>query len=117
MKAVRINRREKPIFIVGMPRTGSTLVEQILSQHPLLKCYGEINNLTKLLEDPSSLDTSDRSGLSSLGSRYLQSVMQGSSRRSCNKKLYNFFYIGVIATIFPEAKIVNVNRDPSPDYS
>ena len=101
-----------PIFVVGMPRSGTTLVEQILSMHSKVTGFGEINNLVQLIPDPLAVDSSV---ISEVGGRYVKSLrgQVNKLKRFTDKKLYNVFYIGLIAHALPGARIINVvrNRD------
>ena len=114
-----------PIFIVGMPRSGSTLVEQILSSHPMVEGLGELFELgsvaaqigaddegTGWIERIGAIEPSDRA---ELGARYLASIRR--FRRSdspffTDKMPANWRLIGLVALILPNAKIIDVRRDP-----
>lgn len=104
---------DRPIFIVGMPRSGSTLVEQVLSSHSLVEGFGELNLLTKLVPNLSAVDISDSEEARKVGSAYLDSIarMKPLAKRFTDKKLYNFFYVGLIRLILPDARIIQVERD------
>ncbi len=103
-----------PIFIVGMPRSGTTLVEQIISSHSQVTGAGELSFLSQygdaitrgLVEIES--ETIQRFRLKYLDE--LQNVSNG-KQFVTDKMPQNFLYIGLIAAAFPEAKIVHVNRD------
>jgi tetratricopeptide (TPR) repeat protein len=126
----------KPIFIVGMPRSGSTLVEQIMSSHHAVHGAGEFqdfrkilgsivgNNLTKGSEIASTSIGNKKMNLSnnyslpetaflSLRNQYLDVLSNLNVPESVitDKSLLNFRYIGFILTAFPEAKIVHMKRD------
>jgi tetratricopeptide (TPR) repeat protein len=109
---------ESPIFIVGMPRSGSSLVEQILSSHPDVAGLGErFDMLRRLDEDPCRFDQLE-SGLSgdwltSLGRRYLESTEKdaGAARRFVDKMPSNFIYAGIIHLAMPNARIIHIKRD------
>lgn len=115
-----------PIFIVGMPRSGTTLVEQILASHPMVEGCGElfqISNIAARLADRKSppsdwIDTLaklDTRRLQALGQQYLASA-QRHRRLGCpffvDKMPSNWKYLGLIHLILPQAKIVAVRRDP-----
>jgi len=114
-----------PIFIVGMPRSGSTLVEQILASHPLVHAAGELNNLDLLVRGvkdaagrpipfPRCVSALDADGLRTMGAAYLASlpaVAEGKIRIT-DKAPGNFFRVGMIRLILPNARIVHTLRDP-----
>jgi tetratricopeptide (TPR) repeat protein len=113
-----------PIFIVGMPRSGSTLVEQILASHPRVFGAGEIKNfdtaITSLgrgrFESASFLDTLPsltRKHFHRLGAAYLASIEGAppAAQRITNKLLGNFLYVGLIHLALPNAPIVHISRD------
>lgn len=114
----------RPVFIVGMPRSGSTLTEQILASHPHVSGGGE----TRLLEHvlfrseatvnawgfPHTLDDQEPGLYPRLATRYLDAIAQLSPGTPVitNKMLMNFFYIGIIHVLFPQARIIHCRRDP-----
>jgi tetratricopeptide (TPR) repeat protein len=104
---------DAPIFIVGMPRSGSTLVEQVLASHPKVTALGETAALTRLLE--RGMIGEDRDGLRSLGRRYLEAIRGRGWRgrgRFVDKTLENYLHVGAIALMFPRAVILHTVRDP-----
>ncbi|WP_435189759.1 sulfotransferase [Pseudothioglobus sp. nBUS_23] len=113
------NSIKKPLFIVGMPRSGSSLVEQILSSHSEVFGAGEMNNfknasnpfIEKILQS-SSENLTDKNILS-IGTEYLNSLDKYSISEKffTDKMPLNFEYIGLILKAFPEAKIIHVTRD------
>tara|TARA_Y100000994_G_scaffold196561_1_gene166279 strand:+ start:163 stop:1599 length:1437 start_codon:yes stop_codon:yes gene_type:complete len=97
------------IFIVGMPRSGSTLVESILSMNSNVNDLGEINILEEsFLEWQKTEDKDDFSEL------YRKKIKNKNnlSKISTNKWLYNYQYTGVIAQHIPNAKIIHCFRNP-----
>ena len=113
-----------PIFITGLPRTGTTLVEQMIAAHSKIKSAGElqhipilVKNLSEAVSDPSI--PSDRNSIFNvdvqiLAERYLKST-EAYSRHTpyfTDKLPQNFFYIPLIAAAFPNAKILHLRRDP-----
>jgi len=116
---------ELPVFIVGMPRSGSTLVEQIIAAHPKAFGVGEINDLTvairRLPEElrtkhvfPGIADDLDRATLDRIGHRYLGHLrrLARDAERIVDKHLENYLYLGVIAMLFPRARVIHCRRDP-----
>jgi tetratricopeptide (TPR) repeat protein len=118
------NRSERPIFIVGMPRSGTTLVEQILSMYPEVAAAGELadisllaDQLQELLEHTSSandLTRLSRGQYDSLAQRYLD-LLGGrfpNALRVTDKMPQNFLHLGWIALLFPGARVIHCVRDP-----
>ena len=101
-----------PIFIVGMPRSGSTLLEQILASHPQVVALGETADLPPLLERGFP---SGRAETRALGRRYLEAMRARGWRgagRFVDKTLENYLHVGAIAVMFPQAVILHAVRDP-----
>ncbi|MFQ5636196.1 MAG: sulfotransferase, partial [Gammaproteobacteria bacterium] len=110
----------KIIFIVGFPRSGSTLVEQILSSHPSVSAAGEVFALRHAIRDyqqsndlsvgyPGWLDTLPEAAFELIADDYLGKVRQfHRSEFMTDKLLDNYRFIGIIHLIFPNAVIVNV---------
>jgi tetratricopeptide (TPR) repeat protein len=109
---------QRPIFVCGMYRSGSTLAEQLLAAHPQLAAGGELDLLptmiaSELLPFPASLATTVRSKLEQLAKRYrdrLAALFRGAAWVT-DKRPDNFFCIGLIKTLFPDAKIVHTTRN------
>ena len=104
-----------PIFIVGMPRSGTTLVEQIVSSHPLVTGAGELDYV-KLLGSAiaTGFSACSHEGLLNFRTGYLDKL-QGHSKTNqwvIDKMPYNFRYLGLLAKVFPEAKFIHVKRRP-----
>jgi tetratricopeptide (TPR) repeat protein len=110
----------RPIFIVGMPRSGTTLVEQIIASHHEVYGAGELDTLTKLInQNIKNLLDHQKKGLTekyflSIRQEYLDSLsrLNVSENIITDKWPLNFQYIGFILTVFPEAKIIHLNRNP-----
>ncbi len=114
----------RPIFIVGMPRSGTTLLEQILCSHPSVYGAGELSTLNEIItrRTGANLGTlfTDRiadlsaAELQQIGERYRQQVwsLAPDSQLITDKMPANFFYIGLIHLALPEAKIIHAMRDP-----
>ena len=105
-----------PIFIVGMPRSGTTLVEQILSSHPRVTGAGELPFVFKFGRLLAVKQTpADGEALTTFRDQYLNALKQRSEGKAIvtDKMPQNFRFLGLIATALPEAKIINVKRDPA----
>ena len=97
------------IFIVGMPRSGSTLVESILSINPNVNDLGEIN----ILEDSFLEQQRDDKGLSLYESYLKKTISRGDKEYiTTNKWLFNYQYAGIISSQIPNAKIIHCYRNP-----
>ena len=97
------------IFIVGMPRSGSTLLETILNMNSSIIALGESN----ILEE-TSLDNKKISGFLTLAERYWSKIKEREKKlnKTTNKNLYNYLYVGFIANQIPNAKIIHCFRNP-----
>ena len=109
-----INHKQIPnypesIFIVGMPRSGSTLLESILSINKNVYDLGEKN-----IFEESFLDWKDSAQKSTLADLYFKktNINNNELRTTINKWLYNYQYIGIIANQIPSAKIIHCFRNP-----
>lgn len=117
---------ELPVYVIGMPRSGTTLVEQILSAHPLVHGAGEltlvdqaIQNLRKRgnLEEDYPVLARHLSGetLAAEAKDYetfIRSLIDGNAVRFIDKMPYNFKCVGLIMLLFGQARVVHVRRDP-----
>jgi tetratricopeptide (TPR) repeat protein len=113
-----------PVFILGMPRSGTSLVEQILSSHPYVYGAGEIADLkniffyltdTKELKKSFEVFIQEPEKISTLlGEYYLKRMIKYSEnlRYITNKEPHNFQLIGLIAFALPNAKIIHCTREP-----
>jgi hypothetical protein len=111
--------RPRPIFICGMFRSGSTLTEQLLAGAAGVAAGGELDFLphlvgTELKPFPESLATLSAERLGALRKRYSDEFARVSphARYVTDKRPDNFLYIGLIKSLFPDAKIVHTIRDP-----
>jgi len=103
-----------PIFIVGMPRSGTTLVEQIISSHSEVTGAGELFFISQFGQSiATGFSDTNSQVLLNLRHKYLTKLKKVSNGNNVvtDKLPQNFLYIGLIATAFPEAKIVHVKRD------
>ena len=105
-----------PIFIVGMPRSGTTLVEQIIASHSLIVGCGELPFAERYgLELATGLSQSNERALREFREKYLSALKNRSGEHalSTDKTPQNFQFIGLIAAAFPEAMIIHVKRSPA----
>lgn len=116
---------ERPVLIVGMPRSGTTLVEQILAAHPRVHAGGELPYLDELSRRLASmLGTKERyprcvsqvrgDCVSVLATEYLQRVGKdaGEALRCTDKMPANFMHLGFAALLLPRARVMHCRRDP-----
>ena len=116
---------ESPIFIVGMPRTGSTLVEQIIDAHPQAAGLGELDALPILASQlpetdgdgasyPECLGRMDATSLTRAADSYLEVTrrLAPKAERRVDKQLGNFGLLGLVAMLFPKARIIHCRRHP-----
>lgn len=122
----------RPIFILGLPRSGSTLIDQILCSHPQVKGVGEASFLQESIpfypnaEAPDSaaagvptigrafLDSLTHAALDGIAQKYLART-DGAAKdalRVTDKMLFNYLWAGVICRAFPQATIIHCTRDP-----
>jgi tetratricopeptide (TPR) repeat protein len=107
---------ETPIFIIGMPRSGTTLVEQILSSHPRVAAGGEMMFWLRrgpVSEDsgPQGLSPAIIRGLADDYRAELSQIAPGAARVT-NKMPQNYMRIGLIHLVFPRARIIHCRRHP-----
>ena len=104
-----------PIFIVGMPRSGTTLVEQILSSHEDIMGCDELTYIQQFGRRISlGLTKPTRQNLMNFRYRYFEKIknIANDSKMIVDKMPSNFKYLGAIVAAFPEAKIIHVRRSP-----
>ncbi|MFC1845281.1 sulfotransferase, partial [Thermodesulfobacteriota bacterium] len=113
-----------PIFILGMPRSGTTLVEQILASHPLVFGAGELAILRNMINDmctgkevaefPECMKDLGLDVIKRMGKNYIKKIRKYSNEAEyiTDKLPYNFLYVGLIKTILPAAKIIHCKRNP-----
>jgi tetratricopeptide (TPR) repeat protein len=110
-------RSDMPIFVVGMPRSGTTLVEQILASHPMAHGAGELRRLQSLGDEvgfPTGIPTLAPDRLKGIGEAYLAYVapMAAGRRHVIDKMPSNFALAGLIRLVLPDARIIHCRRDP-----
>ncbi|MET0232989.1 MAG: sulfotransferase [Rhodanobacteraceae bacterium] len=111
------------IFIASLPRSGSTLAEQIIASHPEVEGAGEITDLASVIAEesartriawPAWVARSDRAGWHRLGARYLERTARFLTERPrfTDKALSNWLNLGAAAAMLPGARFVHCRRDP-----
>lgn len=117
---------DAPIFIVGMPRTGTTLVDRILSSHPDVESAGELQAMplavkqatgtrSRLVLDAETAFAVSRVDLGLVGRAYVERArhhLRNDASRFIDKFPGNFQYVGVIARALPQARIICLRRNP-----
>jgi len=111
-----------PIFVIGLPRSGTTLVDRILSSHSAVDSLGEINNFAYALmhtigrsaDKPKLIDLSAQVDFTELGQRYVDSTKSygKSGPFLIDKTPLNYLYVGLITLALPNARIVHIHRNP-----
>ena len=116
----------RPVFIVGMPRSGTTLVEQILASHPQVHGAGELGLIPQLAEDacefdstrgreyPQCMDALSLLTCDHLAQKYLDQVakIDNTHRYLTDKLPLNFMHLGLLTVLFPDCHIIHCIRDP-----
>ena len=118
------NPSEAPIFIVGMLRSGTTLVEQILASHPAIYAAGELEyfrNVARQLPErlvtgqpyPECLQTLDAETTAAVSATYLEQLgnLSGDANRYTDKNPLNFEHLGLIMLMFPRARVIHCRRE------
>jgi len=103
-----------PVFVVGLPRTGTTLVETMLARHPQVRGRGEMDWLPFLAFELSARKlANDPAALQQVAATYLAHLRQDDApaRWYIDKNPHNFRYLGLIASLFPQARIIHCTRD------
>jgi tetratricopeptide (TPR) repeat protein len=116
---------EIPVFILGMPRSGTSLVEQILASHPQVYGAGELNDIPKLVHEwqgavsgalalMTDLEPLTQESVDREAREYLGRIKRLAPRakRITNKMPHNFLHVGLISLLFPQAKVIHCVRDP-----
>ena len=124
-KATFGNPSDVPVFIVGMPRSGTTLTEQICASHPAVHGAGELSKLGTVVRSagytqapngsiqkpPQALTVVEARSMAADYLGFIQRISP-SSARIVDKMPHNFQLVGMIALLFPNAKIIHCTRDP-----
>ncbi len=116
---------ELPIFVIGMPRSGSTLIESVLDAHPQVHGAGElpamqqiVNTMTIKIDStlayPACIEDLVQEDVDALAGGYLQQLarLKPSAKRIVDKALFNYRHLGLIALLFPRAHVIHCHRDP-----
>lgn len=119
------DQRQDPIFIVGLPRSGSTLIEQILASHSMVDGTHELPDLPRVIKTinqwqvqgkgyPDALSLLEPVHIAELGAQYLDSTQRWRKEapRFTDKMPNNFSMVGLLAMILPNARIINARRHP-----
>ncbi len=119
------NNDERPVFVVGMQRSGTTLAEQILASHPAVHGAGELRDLGHIADAlrevlgskaayPLCLNAATPEMLDELARRYLERLdaLSPGAARVVDKMPGNFQRLGLISVLFPKARIIHMMRDP-----
>jgi tetratricopeptide (TPR) repeat protein len=125
-RPVPVSQEKCPVFIVGMPRSGTSLIEQILSSHPDVHGAGELHDLENLINAsaaeagrpaeryPEVAANMSAEELLRMGRAYTDKVwkLAPSATHIVDKMMSNFTHVGMIRQMFPDAKIIHAKRDP-----
>ena len=112
------NPSDMPVFVLGMPRSGTTLVEQILASHPQVHGAGELRAVQALVDGLgdylAAIKRANLDMLARLGDSYVARVapLSQGRRHVVDKMPANFLHAGLIRLILPNARIVHCRRDP-----
>lgn len=112
-----------PVFIVGMPRSGTSLVEQIIASHPGAFGGGELRYTDRMANKlpaqlgrpyPQCVEAIDESLSASLAAGYIEHLRSACPEaiRVTDKALSHVFHLGLLALLFPESRIIHCSRDP-----
>lgn len=117
-----------PVFVVGMPRSGTTLTEQIIAAHPKAAGVGELERIGRMRKGLSggtstaqmleAMRASGPSGVRAMAESYLGLLkfLAPTAKRVVDKMPQNFLRLGFIALLFPNARIVHCQRDPADTF-
>jgi len=117
---LRGSESEQPVFVVGMPRSGTSLVEQILASHSRGNGAGELRFIEQATRTsvglyPDLLATLDQQTLQKMADDYLEKLRDrgANARHITDKYPANFLHIGFIKLLFPKARIIHCRRNPA----
>jgi tetratricopeptide (TPR) repeat protein len=108
------HKDKSAIFILGMPRSGTTLVEQIISSHPSVYGGDELNFIPNLVNENSNIKNLKKEELTNIGKKYIDKIklISNNSDFITDKLPINFMSIGFIKLILPNSKIIHIKRSP-----
>ena len=118
------NKSNKMIFILGMPRSGTTLVEQIIANHKNVYGAGELKDLTGVIREnflvndkikfPEKFNIKNQAFFNNMGTKYIENLVRFNTNKNyiTDKAPLNFRWIGLIKLILPKSKIIHCTRDP-----
>lgn len=118
------NKNDKMIFILGMPRSGTTMVEQIIANHKNVYGAGELRDLTQIIKEnflvndkikfPEKLNIKNQAFFNNMGAKYIENLDRYNANKNyiTDKAPLNFKWIGLIKLILPKSKIIHCTRDP-----
>ena len=127
IRGINNSQQETPIFIVGLPRSGSTLLEQILASHSQVDATMELAEITAMARSLNRAENANEKRgypeivckltseeLSNFGEEYLKRtrLFRGNAMYFIDKTPHNFLHIGLIKSILPKAKIIDARREP-----
>jgi tetratricopeptide (TPR) repeat protein len=113
-----------PIFIIGMPRSGTSLAEQVLASHPQVYGGGELQALSRAassrftladgIDYSASIATASADDFERIAEHYLQVIAElgGDASRVTDKMPTNFLNVGLMSIVFPKATVIHCSRDP-----
>jgi tetratricopeptide (TPR) repeat protein len=104
-----------PIFIVGMPRSGTTLVESVLAAHPSVEAFGEREAMRRIAAERYSRGPQSPASAADLevwSRRYLEETRSSAATAIVDKNPWNYDCVDLIFDIFPNAKVIHIRRDP-----
>jgi tetratricopeptide (TPR) repeat protein len=112
--------RLHPVFVLGLPRAGSTLVERILAAHPAIATAGELDDFAAAIVSATPNPAGNMASNSAqadpalIGNGYLEALTHRgfTEGRVIDKMPLNFLYVGLILSCLPGARIIHVHRDP-----
>jgi tetratricopeptide (TPR) repeat protein len=116
----------RPVFIIGMPRSGTSLVEQILASHPAVHGAGELSRLSEIIQPsavagwsegkfyPFFLDNLSVRRANQMADEYLKTInaINTSATYVTDKMPQNFVHLGTVQLLFPQCKVIHCLRDP-----